>query len=173
MAEDICRKSAIIETYVMDSRIGNTHTHTHTHTLHVSSVWRGADVSWSLSHVCLSIKEVIDWRLSALGWRDEHDVQMIGVLLIAVCRSVRVVSVYLTGSEQWHVHPDAFWVWNISTCAAGFGSVSLWSCWSAGWKVLQLFRVGFNFGSEQIIRLIFSIFLVIGICELLDRLMIK
>uniref|UniRef100_A0A8D3AW73 GRIP1 associated protein 1 n=1 Tax=Scophthalmus maximus TaxID=52904 RepID=A0A8D3AW73_SCOMX len=32
MAEDICRKSAIIETYVMDSRIGNTHTHTHTQT---------------------------------------------------------------------------------------------------------------------------------------------
>lgn len=30
MAEDICRKSAIIETYVMDSRIGDTHTHTHT-----------------------------------------------------------------------------------------------------------------------------------------------
>lgn len=30
MAEDICRKSAIIETYVMDSRIGNTHTQTHT-----------------------------------------------------------------------------------------------------------------------------------------------
>lgn len=28
MAEDICRKSAIIETYVMDSRRGNTQTHT-------------------------------------------------------------------------------------------------------------------------------------------------
>lgn len=28
MAEDICRKSAIIETYVMDSRRGETQTHT-------------------------------------------------------------------------------------------------------------------------------------------------
>lgn len=27
MAEDICRKSAIIETYVMDSRIGSYHPH--------------------------------------------------------------------------------------------------------------------------------------------------
>uniref|UniRef100_A0A3Q3S772 GRIP1 associated protein 1 n=1 Tax=Mastacembelus armatus TaxID=205130 RepID=A0A3Q3S772_9TELE len=33
MAEDICRKSAIIETYVMDSRIGNKQTHTHTQCL--------------------------------------------------------------------------------------------------------------------------------------------
>lgn len=62
MAEDICRKSAIIETYVMDSRIGE-HTHTHswrhhhqpTPNLHLhSSVLRYADMSQDQSlNTCL------------------------------------------------------------------------------------------------------------------------
>ena len=62
MAEDICRKSAIIETYVMDSRIGNTHTHTHTLTrfmsLQCGEVLMSADLC--LTFVCRSKKWLID-----------------------------------------------------------------------------------------------------------------